>query len=466
MQFLRLARSLLLCSAAALPASALTVEDAIIYVLETNPDIQAAEANKQAIEFELDRAQAFRTPKFRLEGWAGSSRDFGSNSAGPGSPVEGYEVSAIVSQRIFDGFFTRSEIERQAYRIDAAALRVLERSEFLALEAVRLYADVLRMQQLLGLARSNVAYHREVVSRIQGAFDTGVVGPGDLIQAEERLLVAEDVLLEFELDYDDTRAFFLEVVGVEAESLGSVPSVASRMPSSLDAALSTARRTNPTIRFMQADVGSAESLSRRVAHNRFPTVDLEVEGRYGEDVEGLEGTVNDVSVGLKFRYEFQGRANKANRQEHVRRVNESRARLLSQTRLVEREMRQSWSNMETARERVGLLSEQVAELRELRATYETEFQVGTRSLLDVLNTQNALFRAEASLVNTRVLDTYVKYRVLAASGVLLRSLGIEPPEDSEIYAREKVGAPPVNAAETGARFDARDFRSWRKSLDN
>lgn len=466
MHLRNLARSILLGVGLAAPASALTLEDAIIYVLETNPDIQAAESNKQAIEFELDRAKAFRTPKFSLEGWAGSSRDFGYSEAAADDAIEGYELSARITQTLFDGWETRSEIERQAYRIDAAALRVLERSEFLALEATRLYADVLRMRQQVSLARENIGYHRDVVGRLRGAFENGVVGPGDVLQGEERLLVAEDVLLEFELELADTEALFLEVVGIAPEGLGSVPSIAGAVPGSLDQALSIARRTNPQIRFLQADVGAAEAQARRVAHNRFPTLDLEIEGRYGEDVEGFEGRVNELKGGLRLRYEFQGGANRADRQEQVRRINESRAQLLSQTRLVEREMRQSWNTMVKVRERAAVLESQVGELRDLRDAYETEFQVGTRSLLDVLNTQNALVRAQVNLINMRSLNTYIKYRVLAASGVLLPTLGIEPPEDAKPYAGKANNVTPVSAGEDRQRFDARSFRDWRKSVND
>lgn len=444
------------------PGSALSLKDAIVYVLETNPNIEAAEANKQAIEFELDRAGAFRAPEFRLESWAGTSRDFGSDSTGPGSPVNGWEVSGIVSQRLFDGFWTRSEIERQAYRVDAAALRVMERSEFLALEATRLYADVLRMQQQVALARANISYHEDAVARLQNAFNSGAVGPGDLTQSEERLLVARDILLDFELQLKDTKAGFLEIVGVDPKQLGTVPSVSGAVPATLEDALSTGRRVNPTIRLLQADVGAAEALSRRVDSNRFPTINLEAEGRYGDDLDGVDGRVNDFRAGIALRYNFQGGANRADRQEHARRVNEARANLLSQTRLVEREMRQSWNTMEQVRQRLRLLEQQVSELRTLRQTYEEEFAIGTRSLLDVLNTQNALVRAEAELINMRSLNRYVDYRVIAALGILLPTLGIEPPEDAKVYARQLVDAPPVNAAETGKQFDAKAFRNWRK----
>ncbi|WP_416929210.1 TolC family outer membrane protein [Tropicimonas sp.] len=443
----------------------MTLEDAVLYVLETNPEIQAAEFNKQAIEFELDRAKAFRTPKVRLGGWAGTSHDYGYSDSAAEHSIEGWEANARVTQTVFDGWWTRSEIERQAYRVDAAALRVLERSEVLALEATRLYADVLRMQEQVGLARQNLAYHREVVGRLQGAFDNGVVGPGDVLQAEERQLVAEDVLLEFELDLEDTRAVFLEVVGIEPDALVRVPGLGSAVPGSLDHALATARQKNPTIRFAQHDVGASEAMARRAASNKYPSVDLVVEGRYGEDVDGYRGRVNEFSAGVEFSYEFQGGANRADRQEQVRRTSESRAHLLSQTRLVEREVRQSWNSMVQVNKRVGLLQNQVRELRDLRDTYETEFEVGTRSLLDVLNTQNSLVRAQAELINVLSLDTYIEYRILAAEGVLLPTLGIEPPVDASTYATDQVSATPVSAREDETRFDARSFSNWRKSVD-
>ncbi|MGI1663873.1 TolC family protein [Palleronia sp. KMU-117] len=445
----------------------LTVGDAILYVLETNPEISSASANKEAIEFELDQARSFRVPRFSLEAESAVSANSGTTTPALSSAdeaISGYAFRARVGQTIFDGFSTRSEIERQAYRVDAAALRVLERSEFLSLEAVRVYAEVLRSRTLIDLAQQNLDYHREVLRRIEQAFDNGVVGVADLQQVEERVFLAEDAVAVFRLEAAEAEAFFLETVGVEAEGLGSIPRMSGSVPSELDAALAVARRTNPTIRFLQADVGSAEALSRKVDGNRYPTLDLEAYAVYGEDLDGFEGRVEDYGVGLVLRYEFQGNQNRALRQEHIRRVNEARADLLTQVRLVEREVRESWANREAAQRRVGLLERQVDLSLGVRASYEQEFEVGTRSLLDVLNTQISLFEAQINLANLRSLETYINYRLLAAMGVLLPTLGVEPPTDALTYAGQQAGAPAIGDAPSGDLIDARSFSDWRKSL--
>lgn len=456
-----------MCCLAA-PVSALSVQDAIIYVLETNPEIKSAEANKQAIEFELGQARSLNAPRFEFEGRAEGSVNRGTrtiDTTASENTIGGYELRARVIQKIFDGGDVRSEIERQAFRIDAAALRVLERSEFLSLEAVRVYADVLRTRQLVGLARENVAYHREVFSRIERGFENGVLGIADFQQAEERVLLADDILLEFQLDALDSETSFLETVGVEPNNLQRVPQIGNLIPRTLDETLAKARALNPSVRFLQADVGAAEALSRRIDANRAPDLNLEGDVRYGNNIGGFEGDIRDARIGLVLRYEFQGTRKRSEREEQIRRVSEARAQLLRQARLVEREVRQSWASLRSAQRRASVLSRQAELSRELRASYEREFEVGARSLLDVLNTQNSLFQAQASLVNARVTETFVNYRLLAAAGVLLPTLGIDLPEDATNYARELEGAPQVDPANAKTRGGAKSFSDWRRSLD-
>jgi outer membrane protein, adhesin transport system len=449
-------------------ADALSLKDTILFVLETNPDIKAAEANKQAIEFELEQARNFYAPRVEFEVWAGTSENRGTASPDLGAAagsVDGYEATARISQMLFDGFRTRSEIERQAYRIDGAAFRVLERSEVLSLEAVRLYSDVLRTQSLLSLAQSNLAYHRDVYGRLKTGYDRGVVGIGDLQQGEERVYLAEDIILEFQLNSEDAKTLFLATVGVEAKALQTIPVISRAVPPSLETAIGRARSDNPTIKFMQSDVGSAEALSRRANSNQYPTLHLEAEGRTGEDVGGFTGDREDFRVGVVMRYEFQGNRKRAERQEQARRVNESRSHLLSHTRRVESEVRQSWSTLRSAKRRLSTIQAQARLSRNLREAYETEYLVGNRSLLDVLNTQSALFQAEANLINARSLATYVEYRLLASIGVLLPTLGMEPPEDSQPYARDQVGAPGLSEVSSERQFDANSFKNWRKTVD-
>ncbi|NRB35778.1 MAG: TolC family protein [Rhodobacteraceae bacterium] len=448
-------------------AQALDFRDTILFVLETHPEISAAAANKQALEFELDQSRSFFAPRFEFEAFGGSSYNDGTTTndlTSSDDPITGYEISARMRQLLWDGWETRSEVNRQAYRVDAAALRVLERSEVLSLEAIRIYSDVRRTEQLLALARQNLSYHEEVVRRVNDGARREVLLQSDLRQAEERLALAQDTVVEFEFNRQAVRNEFLQIVGVDAGPVTAVPSIASAMPASLDAALATARRSNPTIRFLQADVGAAEQLAARTDANQFPKLFLEADGRIGQDVGGFVGARRDARVGLVLRYEIQGTSKRSARQEQSRRVNESRSNLLHQTRIVEREVRQSWAALEAAKRRFRIITQQAELALEVRQAYEQEILVGARSLLDILNTQNAYFQAQANQINAAAVEVFAEYRVLAAAGILLPSLGLQPPEDALVYAREQMGVPGRNRDGDEAQIDAGSFRDWRRSI--
>ena len=63
-------------------------------------------------------------------------------------------ISAELTQVLFDGWDRSNDIYRSAATVDAAALRLLERSEALGLDAVEAYIDVQRHTQILGVAHT------------------------------------------------------------------------------------------------------------------------------------------------------------------------------------------------------------------------------------------------------------------------------------------------------------------------
>ena len=72
-----------------------------------------------------------------------------------------------LTQMLFDGFATQSEVERQIARMDSASRRVQETAEFIALDAVEAHLDVLRNQALVELARENVEQHQGILGQVR-----------------------------------------------------------------------------------------------------------------------------------------------------------------------------------------------------------------------------------------------------------------------------------------------------------
>lgn len=66
--------------------------------------------------------------------------------------------------------------------------------------------------------------------------------------------------------------------------------------------------------------------------------------------------------------------------------------------------------------------------KETQTAYVQQFNLGQRSLLDLLDTENELFEARKDYLRAEYDETLARYRVLNATGRLLDSLRVTRPE--------------------------------------
>ena len=110
-------------------------------------------------------------------------------------------------------------------------------------------------------------------------------------------------------------------------------------------------------------------------------------------------------------------------------------------RNVEELVRQSWNELESAARRLELLEQQVIASEQVRRSYQQQFNIGQRTLLDLLDSETALFNSRVSRATIDYALIFARYRVIAATGKLLRTIGINPPAAANSDARREAGAP-------------------------
>src|SRR3546814_504662 len=149
--------------------------------------------NKQAIEFELEQAKGLYLPRITLEMSAGVRRLENSTRRAlgiAGDELYPLEAGIRAEQTLIDFGRRRGEKLRQAARVDGAALRVVERSEFIALKSARQYLDVLLQQRVVAAAEDNMTFHNSLVSDLSSGVSAGSISIADLQQAQERAKAA------------------------------------------------------------------------------------------------------------------------------------------------------------------------------------------------------------------------------------------------------------------------------------
>ena len=422
--------AVLMCAS---PAFGVELREAVQSALNTNPEIRQAVANKQATREERRQAQGLWYPRVSVEGSAGlrSLRNPTRRALGiADDQLEPIEGQLIVDQLLLDMGGRNAEIRRQAARTDGAAARIEERSEFVALNVSRAYIDYMLQQRLVAIAQDNATFHERLAGDLREGVARGSISIADQQQAEERLQSARVRVTEAREDLDTAAIQFQTLTGVPIDSVSMPPDLSSAMPASLVEAEAMARDNNPRVQEAIADLSAQREVIRGAQSELGPRVNLEGTARYGQDIDGFQGRTRDLQGRLVMRWKiFDGGTNTANVREQKARADEAHARLFEQTRRAEEDTRSAWSRLTNQSRLVTELETQSKVSDDLLLSYREQFNVGRRSLLDVLDAQNTRQNVQAQAETARLAKLYAQYRVLAASNRLIEALGVSMPTE-------------------------------------
>lgn len=420
------------------------LEAAVSDALTSNPDVAEARNQWLARREEVRQAEGGFLPSVDLD--AGIGYEYtdspGTRAAGNGSEeLTRRELGLTVRQMLFDGWGTRSEVERQKARTDSAAARLLAVGESTALKAVQAYVDLGRFQSLLAISEENLAIHKRIEGQIRLRSEAGVGRRADLDQVTSRVALAEVNLVAADVNLRDAETTFQRVVGRLPARRAIDLSVLnpSGLPASLDDALTAAQAGNPLLEVAAADIEAAKSQAEAARQFDYPRFDLELAGNLDNDLDGTEGRYDDLTAMIRMRYNlYRGGADAARKRVTAYNVNEARDVRDRSVRQLEETVRLAWAAYRATGAQLPLLERQVVAATATRDAYAKQFNIGQRTLLDLLNSENEVLQARQSVMQTRADNLLARYRLLEAMGALVDQLGVG---DALAYSETEIVTP-------------------------
>ncbi|MFC5069434.1 TolC family protein [Flaviflagellibacter deserti] len=426
---------------------AITLREALTATLYSNPQIGQAVENREAIEFELRQARGLFLPSIDLDASTGAQRlDNESRRLTSIEDDDLYprDVGITVSQKLFDGGARRAERDRQASRVDGASFRVLERSETLGLQVIREYIEIILQGEILGEARENLKFHQSIQADVSDLVAGGKLTDADRQQVDERLLASRVRSEQAAEDLEAAKIRFVTLVGRPIGNWAMPGSVVRSIPKTLDEAVALGRSNNPRIQAAIADISAAEASVNAARAEYSPKVYVEGAARTGMEINGDDGRTTDYQVRLAARWNlYRGGIDSAAEQEQIRRASEARLAMHQAHREVEEAVRISWDRRARQAAQAVLLQQQSAENSRLVESYRSQLDLGQRSLLDVLDAQNTEYNVAILAKTARYAARFAEYRLLAATGILLKTMDLKPPQQSQGYPRAEYNVPPA-----------------------
>lgn len=434
------------------------LKNAVETAMQTHPEINQAAENRTAIEFEREQAQGLFLPRISVEGSVGIRRLENATRRSLGianKELYPMEAGLRLEQVLFDGGSRSSEVKRQAARTDGAAFRVEERAQFVALQVSRQYLDYMLQQRIVAASEDNIGFHDRLVGDLREGVTKGSISIADQQQAEERQSAARARLTEANQDMVNTAASFRTLTGLDLIDGATLPpSLGESIPASLEESIERARNQNPRVREAQADLDAAHAMVRKAKADTVPTLSLEGNARIGDDIDGFRGETNDVQGGLVLRWDiFNGGIKRAKIQEMYRRERETQFRLDQMAREAEEDVRVAWNAWDSQGKLVKELDAQSKVSDDLLRSYRAQFNVGRRSLLDVLDAQNTRYNVQVRAETARFAQFFAEFKLLAAQNALLQAMQITPPKAAEATARARFKVEPTQPLNTEALRD-------------
>jgi adhesin transport system outer membrane protein len=416
-----------------------TLTEVIQHTLKTNPDVLITINNRRAAEQEVKQAQGGYWPSIELTG--GYGREISDNvttrRAGGEKTLARQEIGITLTQKLFDGFSVKHKVAQQNALLNSETYKVKNTIENIALLTTELYLEILRRQEILNLSKDNVVVHQKTYEQVHILVTGGAGQKADLQQSTSRLALAKSNLVNAQGHLYNAQVKYQRITdefpNPETLIMPARTPIEAALPASVDIAEDIALMNHPSLKVVQTEFESAIAANQHAQSAFMPRLFLELGTSKNENLDGIEGDNDDVNVMLRMRYNlYRGGADKARSQETAERMNAAKEVIRRTQRIVKENILLAWNNLITIRARLGYLRTHFRSTQEVLESYKEQFKLGRRSLLDVLDSENELFNARASLVTAQYTEMLSIFQLLESMGLLLDTLGIERPKEAHL----------------------------------
>ncbi|HUQ13812.1 MAG TPA: TolC family outer membrane protein [Novosphingobium sp.] len=421
----RLTRLGLLAGAAALlpaPALADDLREALVSAYNTNPTLQGARASQRGVDEGVPIARAEGLPEVTATPQYIEFVKQSNNSFTAPERVVGAGIDLGVP--IYSGGAVKNSVRAAKTRVEAgqADLRATEASVFT--QVVAAYMDVIRDQAIVGLSRGNVEVLTVNLQATSDRFEIGDLTRTDVAQSGSRLALARGDARSAQANLISSRERYIQVVGKEPENLQPPPPLPG-LPASPEEAVDIALENNP-------DLIAAKERSKAAGYDidvagsgRLPRVQVFTSGDYsnylgtlgGNIGTGIAQTSTTAQAGVRATIPiFQGGLPAARERQAQARAAATYETEIAVERDVIAQVRSAYSSWQAANE-IITTNQTAVEAAELSLEgVRAENSVGNRTILNILDAEQELLRAQVQQVTARRNAYVAGFSLLAAMG--------------------------------------------------
>ena len=403
---------------ALVPASvqAQSLTEVLATTYATNPELLAGRAELRATDELVPQALSGWRPT--IAGTAGFGRTWIDSNVGTDS-TNPRSVGLSLSQPVYRGGRTVASTREAENLVLAQRARLVGVEQNVLLDATAAYMDVVRDMAVLDLTINNEQVLSRQLEASRDRFEVGEITRTDVAQSEARLAGATSGRIAAEGDLTESRARFVETVG-EAPGTLETPPIVATLPASLEEAIEVAVAANPNVVAADYVERAARDGVDVVFGELLPSIELRSDAEYGDELSSFvdsDRTTASIEALITVPLYQAGQVSSRVR-EAKKRASQRRLEMAQQRRTAAQIATTAWEALSTARAQITSFEAQVRSNEIALEGVREEAQVGSRTILDVLDAEQELLDSRVNLVRAKREEIVAGFQLLAAVGNL------------------------------------------------
>lgn len=414
---------------------ALDMRSVLIEMIDTNPELKQKRQELSASQYELEIARSGFLPKIDVRSSTAKERASTQMTGFKNREFNTLNTDLAITQNLFSGFLTDSEMGVKRQNVRTKSYELDEKINDLSLRLIKSYLDVLKAHELLNVERENAKVHENIYQKITLKVESGSGRTSDHKEVLAKLALSYVNSLTQDNNYNDAATVLHTLIGhyLDVQTLEKPSIDSSMLPHTLDAAVAEAVQNNPSVMVSRSEMESAKKSVDVERSTYYPKVDASLNARNYDNANGSGNTDKTASAMVTLNYNlYNGGSDEARIKRGLSQSYDAIERLHSSQRAIAEKMAMAY-NAYTVLSRQKPFLELYSEANfEKTHLYHEEFDLGRRSLIDLLDSESEYGTARRKAIENEYDLLYSFFRVLAAKNELVPYFNIETDRQSAL----------------------------------
>ena len=404
--------------------NAVSLYQALNETYKNNTQLNAERENINAAEEDINISKADYMPSLSLSG-SKSFENTNELTTQSGTDTSIDDVNPLSSsikleQKLFDQGrdFTH---QKNIIGLELAKARLVKKEQDILYSAIDAFTGLILAREKLNINRRNLNLLIRQVETDKVRLDRGQITITDLSQSESSLAGAQAQFTQSKSDLLISKLNYENIIGNidDPSKLKKSSNSIVKIPENLSKAVSLSKENNPDIKIAELELIQSEKDIEIAKSDLSPTASLSLERSYNYDLSTTYDEREKDVLKATVNWPFYSGGKKRSKVKKDTNLNYRKRLLLEDTiKTNETNVASAWSSLEASK---GFLNSVRAQVRAANIAFEgisAEYERGSRTTLDVIQSNSLLLSAQISLANSERNYLLSQYSLLKAAGLL------------------------------------------------